>query len=229
MGTFFDRESLNHWWCTGIQSSNPELLDELSPKFTEYNYTPRNWFAMFVSKNLQLSTKTNASNNQTPVTLLDLTFVGCGGSHARCDFSGNSTKINFVITLGAKAIKIADGRVSNYFLTTFGRLRGKLFVPVKCDGTVCLRHCTFKRRHHQQPDKTGSCGYLPKGKKPDQIIASSIPLLFAQTAWGRESKLISTLDKSNSGRPKMFFGRYLIRKNLFSITDRFHWESPSSF
>ena len=35
------------------------------------------------------------------------------------------------LPLGAKAIQIADGRVSNYFLTTFGRAKRKRFAPVK--------------------------------------------------------------------------------------------------
>ena len=117
----------------------------------------------------------NCRQIQTPPTSqirgisLDLIFAVCGPRSCSMSFHRQpQPKINSRLPLGAKAIQIADGRVSNYFLTTLGRAKRE--TVCSCEvvwNPACHRHYTFKRRHHQQPDKTGeSCGYQPeRGKR----------------------------------------------------------------
>ena len=66
MGTLSsDRESSNQLMMYGypIPPSNPELLDELSAKFTEYNYDFKKLVRDVCNSRIyQLSTKTNISN-----------------------------------------------------------------------------------------------------------------------------------------------------------------------
>lgn len=104
--------------------SNPELLAELGKRFTEYKYDFKKLVRdICTSRTYQLSTETNATNAE------DLTNF----SHAYvrriraevlldCITQVTETKNKFRgLPLGARAVQIADGAASTYFLTTFGR------------------------------------------------------------------------------------------------------------
>ncbi len=105
-------------------ASNPELLDALGKKFTEYNYDFKRLVRDICnSRTYQRSTRLNESNagdernfsrsllrRQRAEVMLDtLTQV-----------TGTQNKFQGLPT-GARAVQIADGNVSNYFLRTFGR------------------------------------------------------------------------------------------------------------
>ena len=104
--------------------SNRELLDELGKKFTDYKYDFKKLVRDICnSQTYQRATTTTASNE------LD----GRNFSHASirrikaetfldCITQVTTTRNKFPgLPLGARAVQIADGTVSNYFLTTFGR------------------------------------------------------------------------------------------------------------
>ena len=125
----------NHFFGQGIvnevddvrisnPASNQELLDELGKKFTGYKYDFKKLVRdICTSQTYQRSTqatKTNESDTRNfargPVrriraeTMLDvITQV----TDTKNKFQG--------LPLGARAVQIADGGVSTYFLTTFGR------------------------------------------------------------------------------------------------------------
>ena len=105
-------------------ASNQELLDELGKKFTEYRYDFKKLVRdICTSQTYQRSTqptKTNESDTRNfargPIrriraeTMLDIIS------------QVTDTKNKFAgLPLGARAVQIADGQVSTYFLTTFGR------------------------------------------------------------------------------------------------------------
>ena len=105
-------------------ASNPELLEALGQKFTEYKYDFKKLVRdICASRTYQLSTRVNESN-----ALDDRNF-----SHAMirrlraevlfdCISQVTETKNKFQgLPRGAHAVQIADGNVNNYFLTTFGR------------------------------------------------------------------------------------------------------------
>jgi len=104
--------------------SNGELLETMGKKFTEYNYDFKKLVRdICTSRTYQLSTQPTDSNagdtrnfargNVRRIraeTLLD------------CISQVTDTKNKFQgLPLGARAVQIADGNVSTYFLTTFGR------------------------------------------------------------------------------------------------------------
>jgi hypothetical protein len=103
---------------------NPELLDELADRFREYRYD----FKQIVrdicnSRIYQLSTKTNATNETD-----DRNFSHATLRRLRAEVlldsitQATSTRNKFRgLPLGSRAVQIADGQTSNYFLTTFGR------------------------------------------------------------------------------------------------------------
>jgi mono/diheme cytochrome c family protein len=104
--------------------SNPELLQALAEKFVAYNYDFKRLVRdICTSRAYQLSTTTNATNDTDTRNF----------SHAMirrvraevlldCVSQVTSTPNKFKgLPLGARAVQIADGNTSNYFLTTFGR------------------------------------------------------------------------------------------------------------
>jgi hypothetical protein len=103
---------------------NPELLDALGTKFTEYNYDFKRLVRdICTSRTYQLSTRPNESNESDSKNF----------SHAAirriraevmldCITQVTDTKDKFQgLPVGARAVQIANGQTSNYFLTTFGR------------------------------------------------------------------------------------------------------------
>ncbi|MCX7664079.1 MAG: DUF1549 and DUF1553 domain-containing protein [Gemmataceae bacterium] len=105
-------------------ASNEELLQTLGKKFTEYKYDFKKLVRdICTSRTYQLSTKPNPSNEFDTrnfakqsvrriraETLLDIISQV---TETKNKFPG--------LPLGARAVQIVDGNVSNYFLTTFGR------------------------------------------------------------------------------------------------------------
>jgi hypothetical protein len=110
---------------------NPELLDELARKFTEYNYDFKKLVRdICVSRTYQLSTAMNETNSTD-----DSNFSHAALRRLRaevmldCVSQVTDTKNKFRgLPLGARAVQIADGNTATYFLTTFGRASR---------GTVC--------------------------------------------------------------------------------------------
>ena len=105
-------------------ASNPELLDALGKRFTEYNYDFKQLVRdICTSRTYQLSTRTNESNAEDTLNfahgtirriraevLLDVIAQVTAGPEK---FRG--------LPLGSRAVQIADGDTTNYFLRTFGR------------------------------------------------------------------------------------------------------------
>jgi hypothetical protein len=111
-----------------VRVSNPpangELLDALGGKFSEYGYDFKRLVRdICTSRTYQLSTRPNETNAEDESNF----------SHARLRrvraevlldviSQVTETKNKFRgLPLGARAVEIADGNTSNYFLTTFGR------------------------------------------------------------------------------------------------------------
>ncbi|MEO1526286.1 MAG: DUF1549 and DUF1553 domain-containing protein [Planctomycetota bacterium] len=136
---FFSRSIANRVWAhymgVGIvepvddirvsnPASNPELFDELGKKLVEYEFDFRRLVRDICnSRAYQRTSATNETNEhdnrnyahavirRVPAeSLLDCI---CQVTEAPDKFQG--------LPLGARAVQIADGRTTNYFLTTFGR------------------------------------------------------------------------------------------------------------
>lgn len=122
---------------TSNPPSNPALLDDLSQHLIGYDYDFRKLIRdICSSRTYQLSTQTNRSNQS------DLTnFSHATPRRIRAEIlldvisQVTNTPNKFKgLPHGAKAVSIADGNTSTYFLTTFGRSTRK---------TVCS--CEVKR------------------------------------------------------------------------------------
>ena len=105
-------------------ASNPELLAELAKRFTATNYN----FKQLVrdicrSQTYQRSTERNETNMQDEKNFAHANLRRIKAeSLLDCITQVTSTKDKFTgLPVGARAIQIADGNTSTYFLTTFGR------------------------------------------------------------------------------------------------------------
>jgi len=105
-------------------ASNRELLDTLGAKLTEYNYDFKRLVRdICTSRTYQLSSRVNDSNKDD-----EKNFSHAILRRQRAEVmldsisSVTETKNKFQgLPLGARAVQIADGNVSTYFLRTFGR------------------------------------------------------------------------------------------------------------
>jgi hypothetical protein len=123
---FFGRGIINE--VDDVRVSNPpvnaDLLDALAAKFTEYNYDFKRLVRdICLSRTYQLSTQTNESNATD-----DRNFSHASIRRLRAEVlldtisEVTETKNKFQgLPLGARAVQIADGNTSTYFLTAFGR------------------------------------------------------------------------------------------------------------
>ncbi|MBX3443452.1 MAG: DUF1553 domain-containing protein [Planctomyces sp.] len=105
-------------------ASNPELLDELARRFTDSRYD----FKQLVrdicnSKTYQRSTGRNESNQTDELNFAHQNIRRIKAESMLDIISQvTDTKDKFRgLPLGARAVQIADGATSDYFLTTFGR------------------------------------------------------------------------------------------------------------
>ncbi len=125
----------NHFFGRGIvnpvddvrisnPASNPELLEALGEHFTSYKYDFKHLVRdICTSRTYQLATSTNATNE-----LDEKNFSHASIRRVRAEVlldiinQSSESKQKFKgLPLGSRAVQIADGRTTDYFLTTFGR------------------------------------------------------------------------------------------------------------
>jgi hypothetical protein len=166
--------------------SNPELLDALAEKFVAYQYDFKKLVRdICTSRTYQLSTRTNETNvadtrnfshamirRVRAEVLLDCISQVTGTPNK---FKG--------LPFGARAVQIADGNTSNYFLTTFGRATR---------GTVCS--CEVK----MEPNLSQAL-HLLNGDTTQQRI--------------RQGKLVETLLKEKKSPGEVISNLYLTVMN----------------
>lgn len=105
-------------------ASNPELLAEMSKRFTESNYNFKGLVRdICLSKAYQRSTQRNESNQTDELNFAHQTIRRIKAESMLDIISQvTQTKDKFAgLPVGSRAVQIANGATSDYFLTTFGR------------------------------------------------------------------------------------------------------------
>jgi hypothetical protein len=159
-------------------ASNPELLQELGKRFTAYKYDFKKLVRdICTSRTYQLSTEANPSNEGDTRN-----FARAGVRRIKaetfldCISQVTETNNKFPgLPLGARAVQIADGGISTYFLTTFGRATRETV----CSCEVKLEPTLSQSLHLLNGDTTTqkiAAGNLvgrrlAEKKTPEQIIA----------------------------------------------------------
>ncbi|WZO96937.1 DUF1549 domain-containing protein [Isosphaeraceae bacterium EP7] len=105
-------------------ASNPELLEELGKRFTDSKYNLKSMVREICnSRTYQRSTARNATNELDERNFAHANLRRIKAENLLDTISGvTETKDKFQgLPLGARAVQLADGGSSTYFLTTFGR------------------------------------------------------------------------------------------------------------
>ena len=160
-------------------ASNPELFEALGGKLTGYNYD----FKQLVrdicnSHTYQRATQANPSN------AADLTNF----SHARIrripaeNLLDCLTQVTDVadkfrgLPMGARAVQIADGNASNYFLTTFGRSKRQTVCESEASTEPTLSQALHMLNGDTISRKVGQSKrlqtLLDAGKTPAEVVES---------------------------------------------------------
>jgi hypothetical protein len=158
--------------------TNPELLDTLAKKFTEYGYDFRKLVRdICASRTYQLSTRPNDTNAQD-----ERNFAKAAIRRVRaevlldCISQVTDTKDKFQgLPRGARAVQIADGNTSSYFLTTFGRATRETVCSCEVKTEPNLSQALHLLNGSTVNDKVQEGGIvkgmLKAGKKPEEIVA----------------------------------------------------------
>ncbi|MFO0974962.1 MAG: DUF1549 domain-containing protein [Planctomycetaceae bacterium] len=156
---------------------NPELLDELGRKFTEYNYDFRKLVRdICTSRTYQLSTKTNPTNESDHRNFAHAELRRIRAEILLdCISSVTSTQDKFPgLPVGARAVQIADGNTATYFLTTFGRAKRESVCSCEVKMEPNLSQALHLINGDTSNAKIQQGGLIParlkEGKAPAEII-----------------------------------------------------------
>lgn len=160
-------------------ATNPELLEALAGKFTDYNYDFRKIVRdICTSRTYQLSSRTNKTN-ATDSTNFSHALIRRVRAEVLLDVlaqvTGTQNKFRG-LPQGARAVQIADGNTSTYFLTTFGRATRKTVCSceVKMEPNLSQAlHLLNGESTHNRINQGKVIGTLLKeGKAPPEVIST---------------------------------------------------------
>jgi hypothetical protein len=208
-------------------ASNPELLAELGKRFTEYKYDFKKLVRdICTSQTYQLSTTTNESNE------LDLTNFSHGSVRRiraevllDCISQVTETKNKFQgLPLGARAVQIANGASSTYFLTTFGRASRETV----CSCEVKMEPTLSQSLHLMNGDtvnqKIAAGGLIQKRlaekKQPSDIIEELYTRTLSRRPTPEELRKLCSIVMAEADRTKaledVFWGLLNSREFMFN-------------
>ena len=180
--------------------TNPELLDALAVKLTEYDYDMRRLVRdICMSNTYQRSTRRNESN-MTDENNFAHQNIRRIKAESMLDIISHvtQTKDDFAkLPVGARAVQIADGATSNYFLTTFGRASRE----TACSCEVKMEPTLSQALHLMNGDTVNNKmkqGNLVKkmiddGLAPEEIVKRLYIITVSRPPTEREMEALSPL------------------------------------
>jgi len=158
-------------------ASNPELFETLGLKLIEYNYDFKQLVRDICNSNTyQRSTDTNASNAGDLKNFSHATVRRIQAEMLLdCISQITDTKDKFRgLPLGARAIHIADGKTSTYFLSTFGRAKRDTVCSCEVDTQPTLSQALHLVNGDAVDGKIRQGKVIEKlldaGKTPSQVL-----------------------------------------------------------
>ena len=157
--------------------SNAELLDELGRRFTDYNFDFRKLVRdICLSRTYQLSTQANETNESDTRNFAKADLRRMRAEVLLdCINIVTSTQEKFPgLPVGARAVHIADGNTSTYFLTTFGRAKRESVCSCEVKMEPNLSQALHLINGETSNNKIRQGGLIPQmlrdGKKPEDVI-----------------------------------------------------------
>ncbi|MEQ1904246.1 MAG: DUF1549 and DUF1553 domain-containing protein [Pirellulaceae bacterium] len=188
--------------------SNPELLAELGKKFGEYGFDFKRLVRDICnSRTYQLKTQTNPSNESDTTNFSHSTLRRIR-AEVMLDVISKITETENKfrgLPVGARAVQIADGNTSNYFLTTFGRAQRETVCSceVKMEPNLSqalhLINGDTVNAKIQQGNLVGKM--LAAGKTPDEVLNEIYLRCLARQPNEQERQLLAQ-ELATAGEPK---------------------------
>jgi hypothetical protein len=178
--------------------SNTDLMDELAAHLTDYKYDVRQLVRDITSSAAyQRSSKTNETNANDK-----LNFARAQVRRVRAEVLLDAisqiteTPNKFQgLPLGARAVQIADGAVSNYFLETFGRSKRESVASTEVKTDPNLSQALHLMNGDAVNDRIRRGQVVEKmvaaGKKDDEIITELFLRVFGRVPAAVEAKSIN--------------------------------------
>ena len=191
--------------------SNPELLNELAKIFqSEYKYDMKKLVQdICSSQTYQRSTKANLTNERDTRNFAKGRIRRQRAEVMLDNLSQlTDTKNKFKgLPLGARAVQIADGGITNYFLTTFGRATRESVCSceVKMEPTLSQALHLMNGENVTQKIDQGAVvkKALAEGKKPEQVIEDIYIGSYSRIPTAKEKKaLIAQVAKAGEDKAK---------------------------
>ncbi|MCA9050180.1 MAG: DUF1549 domain-containing protein [Planctomycetaceae bacterium] len=187
-----------------VRVSNPpvnaELLETLGQKFTEYNYDFRRLVRdICTSRTYQLSTQANPSNESDHRNFAHAELRRMRAEvMLDCITQVTTTTDKFPgLPVGARAVHIADGNTSTYFLTTFGRAKRETVCSCEVSMSPNLSQALHLLNGDTSNDKIRRGGLIPamlkENKTPEEIITEMYVRCFTRKPTEQELKSLSEI------------------------------------
>ena len=190
--------------------SNPELLDALARHLTDYGYDVRRLVRdITASAAYQRSTKANDSNVGDKVN-----FARGQVRRVRAEVLLDAiaqiteTPNKFQgLPVGARAVQIADGAVSNYFLTTFGRSRRESVASTEVKTDPNLSQALHLMNGEAVSDRIRRGGVVEKliaaGRTDDEIVRELFLRTFGRPPVPEETKAVAASLAADPGARRL--------------------------
>lgn len=157
--------------------SNPELLDKLAATFTEYRYDFKKLVRDICnSRTYQLSTRANESNAEDNTNFSHASVRRMRAEvllDAINEVTENQEKFQG-LPRGARAVQIADGNETSYFLTAFGRAKRETVCSCEVVMEPSLSQALHLLNGNTVNDKIQSGGVVKRllkaGKTAPQVV-----------------------------------------------------------
>jgi Protein of unknown function (DUF1549)/Protein of unknown function (DUF1553)/Bacterial Ig-like domain (group 2) len=163
-------------------ASNPELLEALGQKFTSYKYDFKRLVRdICTSRTYQLATRTNPTNELDEKNFSHQ-YIRRMRAEVALDVINQVTETKQKyrgLPLGSRAVQIADGRTSNYFLTTFGRATRDTVCSCEVKMEPNLSQALHLINGNTVHNNVASSPVIPallKEKKPPQEVVTELYL-----------------------------------------------------
>lgn len=207
--------------------SNPQLFSTLGEKLVEYNYD----FKQLVrdicnSETYQRSTVRNDSNEKDT---RNFAFANVRRIPAEslldCTTQVTETKDKFPgLPLGSRAVQVADGGTSTYFLTTFGRAKRETVCSCEVSQDPSLSQALHMLNGETAGGKISQGGLVKRlldgGKTPEQVIESIYIRCLSRRPVGDETqRLMAVVTESanpQAGLEDVFWAVLNSREFLFN-------------
>ncbi len=208
-------------------ASNPELFKELGRRLVEYNYDFKRLVRDICnSQAYQRSVQRNESNaldernyahaNPRRIRAEMLLDCICQVTDAQEKFRG--------LPLGARAVQIADGSTSNYFLTTFGRAPRVTCSAAEVSTAPSLSQALHMLNGPTIQGKIAQGGLLKAwreaGKSPEEIIELIYIRALTRRPTEQERKalleLVNQAENSQQGLEDVFWSVLNSREFVFN-------------